>query len=80
MTLAVLPAPSNHTSVQLFASSITPPLVLARTTGVVILVVNVGSAIGAFRSSPVFKRFTVGYFVVLVSIVVFSLFATSSGT
>ena len=31
-------------------------------------------------SRPVFKRFTVGYFVVLVSIVVFSLFATFSGT
>lgn len=31
-------------------------------------------------SSPVFKRFTVGYFVVLVLIVVFSLLATSSGT
>jgi len=30
-------------------------------------------------SRPVFRRFTVGYFVVDVSIVVFSLFATFSG-
>lgn len=33
-----------------------------------------------FVSRPVFKRLTVGYFVVEVSIVVFSLFATFSGT
>ncbi len=35
--------------------------------------------VACFVSRPVFKRFTVGYFVVLVSIVVFSLFATFSG-
>lgn len=36
--------------------------------------------VACFVSRPVFKRFTVGYFVVFVSIVVFSLFATFSGT
>jgi len=35
--------------------------------------------VACFVSSPVFNRFTVGYFVVFVSIVVFSLFATFSG-
>lgn len=35
--------------------------------------------VACFVSSPVFRRLTVGYFVVFVSIVVFSLFATFSG-
>lgn len=51
MTLAVLPVPSNHISVPLLASARIPALVLARTTGVVILVVNVGSSFGAFSVS-----------------------------
>jgi len=37
------------------------------------------TSVACFVSSPVFNRFTVGYFVVFVSIVVFSLFAAFSG-
>ncbi len=45
----------------------------------IVLIFVPDTRVACFVSRPVFKRFTVGYFVVLVSIVVFSLFATFSG-